>query len=66
MCNRAIPENGRTLEFIPHRYKTQEICNEAVDSYALLLLALLHLILFPITMTLKKCVSKLLIVTLLQ
>ena len=34
MCNKAILENGRTLESVPDRYKTQEMCDKAVDNYA--------------------------------
>ena len=34
MCNRAILENGGMLESVPNQYKTQEMCNKAVDNYA--------------------------------
>ena len=37
MCNKAILENGGMLESVSHRYKIQEMCDEAVDSYALAL-----------------------------
>ena len=37
MCNKAILKNVGTLEAVPDWYKTQEMCNKAVDSYAHLL-----------------------------
>ena len=33
MCDKAIPENGRTLNSVPDAYKNQEICNKSVDNY---------------------------------
>ena len=33
MCNKAILENGGTLESVPDCYKNQEMCNKAVDNY---------------------------------
>ena len=33
MCNRAILKNVRMLISVPNRYKTQEICEKAVDNY---------------------------------
>ena len=34
MCDKAILENGGTLESIPNCYKNQEeMCNKAVDNY---------------------------------
>ena len=32
MCNKAILKNGGTLESVPDWYKTQEMCNKAVDN----------------------------------
>ena len=34
MCNKAILENDGTLESVPKRYKTQEMCEKNVDKYA--------------------------------
>ena len=53
MCAKAILENGGKLKSVPDCYKNQEMCNKAVDNYS-------HAIRF------KKCVIKLLILTLLQ
>ena len=36
MCNRAILENGETLKPVPNWYKTQGMCNKAVDNYMLM------------------------------
>ena len=33
MCDKAILENGGTLESVRDCYKNQEMCNKAVDSY---------------------------------
>ena len=33
MCNKAIVENGGTLESIPCCYKNQKLYNQAVDNY---------------------------------
>ena len=33
MCDKAILENGRTLNSVPDACKNQEICNTAVDNY---------------------------------
>ena len=33
MCDEAILENDGALEFIPNRYKTQEMCDKVVDNY---------------------------------
>ena len=61
MCNRAILENGETLKPVPNWYKTQGMCNKAVDNYMLM-----HKNLFLIDKILTEGVSKLLIITLLQ
>ena len=34
MYNKAILENGGTLDSVPYQYKIQEICNRAVDNNA--------------------------------
>ena len=31
MWNRVILENSEMLETVPNQYKTQEMCNKAVD-----------------------------------
>ena len=33
MCNKAILENGGTLESVRDRYKTHEMCDKAADNY---------------------------------
>ena len=33
MCDKAILENFRMLEFVPDCYKNQQRCDKAVDSY---------------------------------
>ena len=33
MCDKAIPENGGTLKFVPDCYKNQEMCNKSVENY---------------------------------
>ena len=33
MYDEAILGNGWTLEFVPDCYKSQEMCNEAIDNY---------------------------------
>ena len=33
MCNKAILQNGGTLESAPDRYKTQERCDKVFDTY---------------------------------
>ena len=30
MCNKAILENGGTLESVPDQYKTRKMCDKAV------------------------------------
>ena len=52
--------NGGTLESVPNRYKTKEMCDKAVDNYA-------HALKFvPDPDKTKKCVLKLLTIILLQ
>ena len=33
MCDKAILENGGTLESVPDLYENKRICDEAVDTY---------------------------------
>ena len=33
MCDKAILENGGTLESVPDYYTNQEMCNKVVDNY---------------------------------
>ena len=33
MCNKGIPENGGTLKSVSNQYKTQEMCDKAVNNY---------------------------------
>ena len=33
ICDKVILENGRTLMFVPDRYKNQKVCYKAVDNY---------------------------------
>ena len=33
MCDKAILENGETLESIPHCYKIRQMCDKAVNNY---------------------------------
>ena len=33
MCDKAILENGGTLESVPDCYKNQQMCDKAVDNY---------------------------------
>ena len=37
MCDKAVVENGGTLQFVPDNYKNKKMCNQAVDNdvYAL-------------------------------
>ena len=34
MCNKAVGNYLEALSFIPECYKTQEMCDKAVDTYA--------------------------------
>ena len=34
MCNKAILKNGGTLQSVLDPYKSQEVCNKAVDNYS--------------------------------
>ena len=34
MCDKVVLENGGTLVSVPDQYKTQEMCDKAVDNYA--------------------------------
>ena len=33
MCNKATDNYTHALEFVPDRYKTQDMCIKAVDNY---------------------------------
>ena len=33
MCNKAVDNYAHALEFVPYRYKTQEMCIKAYDNY---------------------------------
>ena len=33
MCNKALDSYAHAWEFVPDRYKTQEMCIKAVDNY---------------------------------
>ena len=33
MCDKAVLENGRTLESVPDCYKNQQVCDKAADNY---------------------------------
>ena len=33
VCDKAILENGGTLESVPDYYTNQEMCNKVVDNY---------------------------------
>ena len=33
MCDKAVLENGATLESVPDCCKNQQICDKAVDNY---------------------------------
>ena len=35
MCDKAVLENCETLEYVPDWYKSQEMCNKAIDNYPL-------------------------------
>ena len=60
MFHKAILENGETLESVPECYKNQQLCDKAVDNYP-------HALEFvPECRKTQKCVSKLLILILLQ
>ena len=60
MCNKALLKSGGTLESVPIRYKTHELCIKAVDNYA-------HALEFYLVdIRLKKFVLELFIIILLQ
>ena len=37
MCDKALDDNRNALDFVPDRYKTQEMCDKAVDDYSMAL-----------------------------
>ena len=59
MCDKAVVENGGTLQFVPDNYKNKKMCNQAVDNdvYALKYV--------PEALNLKKYLIKLLTLILL-
>ena len=60
MSDKAIPENGEASKYVPDCYKDQEMCNKAVDNY-------FHALKFiSECYKTQKCVTKLLILILLQ
>ena len=60
MCDKAILENGGTLESVSDCYKNKKMCNKVVDNYS-------HALEFVLEYyKTKKCVIKLLILFLLQ
>ena len=60
MCDKAILENGGTLELVLDQFKTHEMCDK------LLIIMFVHKNLFLHAIKLKKYVIKLLILILLQ
>ena len=59
--DKAILENGGTLESVPDCYKNQDICNKSVDNYSQALEFVLECY-----KTLKKWVTKLSVLIFLQ
>ena len=37
MCDKAVDDNPDALDFVPDRYKTQEMCDKVVDDYSVAL-----------------------------
>ena len=35
MCDKAVDRNPWYLKYIPHHFKTQEMCEKAVDKFPL-------------------------------
>ena len=56
MCDKAVDTHPTILKFVPDCYKTQEICDKAVNRWFFL-----YVILFLIGMKLEKCVTELLL-----
>ena len=57
MCDIAVDDHPDASKFVPNRYKTQEMCDQAVDDY-------FHKNLSPIDINLWKYVIKLFLKTL--
>ena len=57
VCDKSVLENGGMLESVPDRYKTQQMCDKAVDNYPQNF--------FLNAISFKRCVIKLLILTIL-
>ena len=60
LCNKAIQENGGTIESVSDSYKNQQICDKAVDNYPHALKSV------PDCYMTRHCVIKLSILILLQ
>ena len=54
MCNKAVNNYPHALEFVPVCYKTQKMCDKAVNK-----IFFIYLILFLIGSNLKKCLTEL-------
>ena len=52
MCNQAVDNYAHALEFVPECYKTQKMCDKAVNR------CFWYLILFPIDVRPNKCVTE--------
>ena len=75
MCDKVVDNYPHALKFVPDCYMTQKMCDKAVNTHAFiieyvpdqfkkrvikrLIDVFLYLILFPINMRLKKCVTEL-------
>ena len=65
MCNRATHSYPSTIPFVPEYYKTQEICDNTVNTLFCFFLGGGGggrggiLVLFPIGIRFKKCVTEL-------
>ena len=51
MCDKSVNTHPATIEFVPECYKTQQMWDKAVTR------CVFSLILFPIGIKLKKCVT---------
>ena len=54
MCDKAVNTHPFTIQLFPECYKTQEMCDKAVNRCFFI-----YLILFRIGIKLKKCVTEL-------
>ena len=53
MGDKAVDTHPSTIQFVPEWYRTQEMCDKTVNR------CFLYLILFLISIKLKKCVTEL-------